>query len=64
VGNWGQDEECRELLAEMVERQLSSSKKTEDLILSLLYSDAYFMLLLGTCIPHCILILVQARYNY
>ena len=38
VGNWGQDEECRELLAEMVERQLSSSKKTEVLILSLLYS--------------------------
>ena len=36
VGNWGQDEECRELLAEMVECQLSSSsEKTHFLILSL-----------------------------
>ena len=40
VGNiwWGQDVECRGLLADMVERQLSSSKKTAALILSLLYS--------------------------
>ena len=34
----GQDVKCRGLLADMVERQLSSSQKTQDLILSLLYS--------------------------
>ena len=40
VGNipWRQDVTCRGLLADMVERQLSSSRKTESLILSLLYS--------------------------
>jgi hypothetical protein len=40
VGNfcWGQDVKCRGLLADMVERQLSSSQKTEGLIISLLYS--------------------------